>query len=194
MDTFSTLPDEKAVLDRLGQGDEAAFEQIYNGYWKPLFYLAATRLNSLADAEEIVQDIFLDIWNRRQDLAITTGLSAYLAVSVKYRVINLLAKKARQHRQQQALAKGAILLDSSSEASINVASLRTELEKQTARLPDKCQLVFRLSREAGYSHREIATQLQISEKTVESHLTKALRHLRAGLSHIMGFFMLGWIG
>jgi RNA polymerase sigma-70 factor (ECF subfamily) len=193
MYTFSSLPDEKAVLHRLKQSDEAAFAQIYNGYWKPLFYLAATRLKSLSDAEEVVQDIFLDIWNRREELAIAS-LSSYLAVSVKYRVINLLAKKARQQRQEQALAKEASLLDSSAEASINLSSLQRELEKQTARLPEKCRLVFRLSREEGYSHKEIAVQLRISEKTVESHLTKALRQLRAGLQHIMLFFILAFTG
>ena len=193
MDTFSRLPDERAVLHRLKQSDEAAFAQIYNGYWKPLFYLAATRLKSLSDAEEVVQDIFLDIWNRREELAIAS-LSSYLAVSVKYRVINLLAKKARQQRQEQALAKEVSLLDSSAEASINLSSLQRELEKQTARLPEKCRLVFRLSREEGYSHKEIAAQLRISEKTVESHLTKALRQLRAGLQHIMLFFILAFTG
>lgn len=186
MYTLPSLPDEKAVLHRLKESDEAAFAQIYNGYWKPLFYVAATRLKSLTDAEEVVQDVFLDIWNRRQELAITC-LSSYLAVCVKYRVITLLAKKARNYQQQQTLARQATIQDLSSESSIDFASLRRELEKQTARLPEKCQLVFRLSREGGYSHKEIATQLRISEKTVESHLTKALRQLRAGLNYIMGF-------
>lgn len=186
MYTLPSIPDEKAVLQRLKESDEAAFAQIYNGYWKPLFYLAATRLKSLTDAEEVVQDVFLHIWNRRQELTITC-LSSYLAVCVKYRVITLLAKKARHIQQQQSLAKEATLLDTSAEASINLSSLQKELEKQTARLPEKCRLVFRLSRQEGYSHKEIAVQLQISEKTVESHLTKALRQLRAGLNYFMAF-------
>ncbi|MBB1286769.1 RNA polymerase sigma-70 factor [Flavisolibacter sp. BT320] len=191
MDTFSPLPDERAVLHRLKQSDEAAFAQLYNGYWKPLFYLAATRLKSLTDAEEVVQDIFLDIWNRREELVIAC-LSSYLAVAVKYKVITLLAKKARLQRQQQSLAKAVPLFDSSAEASSNLSSLQRELEKQTARLPEKCRLVFRLSREKGYSHKEIAAQLRISEKTVESHLTKALRQLRATLQHNMLFFILAF--
>ena len=190
MNTFATLPDEKEVLDRLKQSDEEAFAQIYNAYWKPLFYIAATRLKSMPEAEEVVQDVFLDIWNRREELAITNCLSSYLSACIRYRIINLLAKKDLRHRYRNVLQKQAPPVDSCTENTLAFEALKTELEKETSRLPHKCQLVFRLSREEGYSQKEIAATLQISEKTVEAHLSKALRLLRAGLSHIITVYLL----
>ena len=151
MNSWSTLSDEKEVLERLKESDEAAFAEIYNSYWKPLFYVAASRLKNMTDAEEVVQEVFLDIWNRRQELTITTCLSAYLAGCVKYQVINLLAKKDRRQQQQHALSNELTLVDLSAENAVDFLCLKKQLEKETTRLPDKCPMVFRLCRDAGGS-------------------------------------------
>jgi len=189
MNAFTSLPDEKEVLGRLKNGDEKAFALIYDGYWKPMFYLAAAKLHSLTEAEEVVQDVFLDIWNRREEMIAVNSLSSYLAVSVRYRIINAMAKKSRYYQYQKYSRQQTSPSYLSTENNFDFDVLRTQLEKETAKLPDKCQLVFRLSREGGYSHKQIAAKLRISEKTVEAHLTKALRMLRAGLSQILSLWV-----
>ena len=177
----STTGCEKDLLRCLQAGQEAAFTEIYNRYWKKLFYVAAQKLQNLSEAEEVVQDIFLDLWKRREALQITTCLEAYLAVCVKYKVINILARKSRQQRYQLQASQQP-LSDHSTIQVLQLQELKEQLVNETAKLPEKCQLVFRLSREGGFSHKQIASRLGISEKTVESHLSKALRTLRTSLS------------
>src|SRR5215213_11155428 len=97
MNNFCAL-EEKDLLYQLQQGSQSAFATIYNQHWKQMFYTAGTKLQNLAEAEEIIQDIFLDFWKRRNELQITGSLSGYFSACVKYKVINVLAKRSQQYR------------------------------------------------------------------------------------------------
>ncbi|MDI9363856.1 MAG: RNA polymerase sigma-70 factor [Flavobacterium sp.] len=174
--------DDAVLLERLSTGDKAAYTEIYNRYWQKLFAVAANKLNNLADAEEIVQDIFLELWNRRVSLVITSKLSSYLSVSVSYKVINVLAKRNVQNRYQQYAISSSPLADYSTIQWLEFEELRERFLNQVAQLPEKCQLVFKLSREENLSYKEIAKQLSISEKTVEAHLSKARHILKMNLT------------
>lgn len=185
MDSFIHLNNEKELLTRLQNSDESAFTDIYNLYWKKMFFSAAQKLQNLSEAEEVVQDIFLDIWKRRAELNISTGLSPYLSICVKYKVINLLAKRNHQLHYREHASSLQNISDLSTEHTLRLEELRVQLMKETAKLPDKCRMVFQMSREEGYSQKQIARKLSISEKTVEAHLSKALRSLRTGLSHLI---------
>lgn len=175
---------DKQLLRLLQQGDEAAFTGIYDLYWKPLFTVAANKLSSLSEAEELVQDIFLDLWHRRETLSITSSFSAYLSVAVRYKVIDRLARRARQQRYQTYAIHHAPLLDNSTEETIRLQELERRMQDAVAALPEKCRLVFALSREQGFSQKEIALRLGIAVKTVEAHLTKAIRILRMTLGSL----------
>jgi RNA polymerase sigma-70 factor (family 1) len=183
-ESYSTGQTEKELLHFLRMGDETAFTTIYNHYWKKLFSIAANKLHNLTDAEEVVQDIFLDLWKRKESLVITSSLAAYLSVALKYKVIDRLARKAVELRYQKYAAYHLNPLDSSTEESLNLAELQDKLKKAVAELPEKCRLVFELSRDRGFSQKQIAHQLGIAEKTVESHLGKALRTLRMRMGSI----------
>ncbi|MGX5819009.1 RNA polymerase sigma-70 factor [Chitinophaga lutea] len=171
---------ETELLQLLAAGSEEAFTELYNRYWKRLFALAAAKLGDMADAEETVQEIFVSLWNRRASLQVHTGLERYLAVSVKYRVIKALARRQRE-RSIDAQAPSFDLADHSTQQWLDFDELQERLEALVQGLPEKCQLVYRLSREKGYSQQQIAETLHISEKTVEAHLGKAIKTLRHGL-------------
>lgn len=181
MDTRYLTDDD--LLTFLRSGDEGAFTEIYNRYWKKTLSVATLKSGgNMTDAEEIVQDIFTSLWNRRSELSITTSLEIYLAASVKYRVIKNLAKREVRRRfenQNPALFSDA---DYTTQNWLDFEELQDRLQTLVASLPEKCRLVYRLSREDGYSQKEIATEMGISEKTVEAHLGKALRVLRSGLN------------
>ena len=190
MNDFSTY-EEKDLLYKLQSGSVTAFTTIYNQHWKKMFYLAGNKLQNLAEAEELVQDIFLDLWRRREELKITSCLSSYLSACVKYKVINALAKRNQQERYSLYTShQPGLLADNTTEERLRLEELQHELMNETEKLPEKCKMVFRLSREQGYSQKQIATRMGISEKTVESHLAKALRTLRVGLSQFISFIFL----
>jgi RNA polymerase sigma-70 factor (ECF subfamily) len=167
------------------KGNREAYESIYNDYWPRLYSFVYNRLKTKEAAEEIIQEVFYALWTKRADLTITHSLTAYLFTAVKYQVFNYIkADKVRKtyasHIEQ--------MVDNSNEEHIELADLAKAVEKEVARLPEKCQQVFRMSRNEHRSVREIATTLNISHKTVENHLTKALRQLRVAVSEYFLFF------
>ncbi len=182
---YKDLNDEQ-LLELIRQDDDRlAFGELYNRYWEKIFILAANALASPEEAEECVQDIFFSLWNRRKQLHLQHSLYTYLAVAVKYRVINILDKA---YRQKQRASK--MLIEDSYEPSAETLLLEKELllrlENAVNLLPEKCKLVFRMSREQGKTHKQIAEELQISEKTVNNHLTKALKDISNNLNTSIG--------
>jgi len=186
MTVYSSYSDTE-LLHFLHLEDESAFTEIYNRYWQVLFNVAANKTNNLAEAEELVQDIFLDIWKRRLTIDISSNLRAYLAVALKYRVINLMARRQRRWQYEQYTGKKMSIADHSTEQWLGFDELQGRIAALVAELPEKCRVVYQLSKESGYSQREIALHLNISEKTVEAHISRALKVLRTGIRFFLFF-------
>ncbi len=182
---YSDYNDE-ALLQLLALEGKEAFYEIYNRYWEKLFVVAGYRLENPQEAEEVVQDVMLNLWKRRQAIQIEYSLATYLAASVKYEVIDRLAQRKRLQQFQASAGKTLSVIDRSTEDRLAFSALQDRLAALVKALPQQCRLVFTLSRENGLSQREIAAHLKISENTVESHMKKALRRLRVGL----GYFFL----
>ncbi len=167
---------EHELLYRLKQGDELAFKDIYDKNWKFLFSLALQKVNSTETAEEIVQNIFIDLWEKRTSKEIS-NLKAYLATAVRYSVINYiknqLVKEKYIHYRQDSEAQ----LDSI-ESVYNLKELNSRIEMGIAKLPVKTQHIFRLSRFELLTNKEIAKNFNISEKAVEYHITQSLKSLK----------------
>lgn len=161
----------------LKQGDENAFQLLYNRYWSRMYGVASKRLNDPAEAEELVQDIFLGLWRRRQTFELRTGFDQYLAVAVKFEVIS---RRAKRVKEQAAIRQLSTHAQTHGRAAVQVdmADLWRQLEQTISSLPPKCRLVFKLSRQNDYSNKETAAALNISEKAVEKHITYALKILR----------------
>ncbi|SMC53583.1 RNA polymerase sigma-70 factor [Pedobacter nyackensis] len=187
MGPYKNFTDVELVAT-LKTDDKTAFAEIYDRYWDKLFSIAGHKLDQLEDAEEVVQNIFISLWNRRATLNITSTLNSYLAVSVKYRVIKVLEKQYHQRKYADSLGKQQGLDDSTQEW-LEFTELKAQLERLVRELPDKCQLVYRMSREDGFSQKEIAGKLDISEKTVEAHLGKAIKTIRAGLNTFISMLL-----
>lgn len=184
---------DSVLLDKLKQNDEVAFTELYNRYWDKMYVIAVNRLNNPAEAEEAVQEVFYNIWKRRADISVTLSLPAYLATAVKYEVLNMLARQKRFLRYEKYTAYTGATADESAGEQLQVADMQRQLQQTIKALPEQCRLVYRLSREGGYSRKEIATTLDISEKTVANHLTRALKSLRGTfteLFRIIIFFLL----
>lgn len=179
----SELYTDDVLMQRIQQDDVVAFKQVYNRYWRKLFDAAYNRLRQKEACEEFVQEIFVTLWEKRASLTLTAGLSQYLFTAVKYKVIDHYRKLHTKSKYIQGVdAEG---FDNSAEETVFLNDLKALLEKVVMQLPDKCRSVYELSRIQHKSNREIALILNISEKTVEGHLTKALRTLRFAATHLL---------
>ncbi|MBC6109751.1 RNA polymerase sigma factor [Pedobacter fastidiosus] len=187
MASYKSYSDEELVT-LLQKGERQAFDEIYDRFWDKLFVTATNRLGNADEAEDLVQDIMLRLWNNYETLFIQTSLSAYLAIAVKYEVINFLAKQKRY--QSYASSSDLSEMDNSTEDFLQLKELQGRLAKLVKSLPEKGQMAFVLSREQGLSQKQIAEKMGISENTVETHLRRAVKRLRSGLKTILFSFFI----
>ena len=184
MDDFAKLADDE-LLVLLKQDKLSAFKELYGRYWKKLYCEAYKRLKSKESAEEIVQEIFTNLWLKRHSQQITTAVGGYLYSTVSHRVIDRYRQELVREKYKEAFRLVYSETDNSTEDAIMLKELTYAIETEVSQLPDKCRSVYELSRNAHKTNKEIALQLGISEKTVENHLTKALKRLRVGLNHYL---------
>jgi len=172
------LPNESELLNNLKRGDKDAMTIIFQRFWDALYLSAFNVLKDQHLCEDIVQEVFINIWNKRETLQIIS-LGAYLQASVRYEVY-------REIKKQGVRAK---IIDDFSvyteqiflERRLDCKELSSQITTIIEQLPSKCREVYKLSREEQLTHKEIASRLQISTKTVENHLTKALRFLKISM-------------
>jgi len=177
MSIYTTYSDEELTA-LLKQEDHVAFTELYNRYWRKLFVVAANKLKDNAAAEELAQDIFVDIWHRRSTITIQTTFRAYLAVALKYKIIDLMAKANHRYMYEEHLSQTNTLVDDYTQQWLSFEELQSRLAHLVNELPEKCKIVYQL-REEGFSYVQIATRLGIAERTVESHLNKAIKTIRS---------------
>ncbi|MFA4871109.1 MAG: RNA polymerase sigma-70 factor [Pedobacter sp.] len=189
MRDFSKYSDQELAA-LLRSGDTAAFKTIYKKYWDKLLVVAGKRLDDLQEAEEVLQDIFLNLWLKRADFQLRISFDNYFAVAVKFQIINRLAKRSRESIRNKAFAAGRVEATEPVAVQFDLALLKQQLNEAVSTLPGKCQLVFKMSREQELSNKEIATELDISEKTVEKHMTNALKTLRTRFGNLLPVLML----
>ncbi|GAB3914043.1 RNA polymerase sigma-70 factor [Larkinella knui] len=186
--TYSTCSDED-ILKSIGENnDELAFAELYNRYFRLLFNYTFSKVNDRFAAQEIVQELFVTIWQQRHRNAVQCGRS-YLFSSTKNLIISHYRKEYTRrfhYNQWEIQTEDSIDL---TDQQLLTSDLQNRYEKGLHRLSPKCKDVFLLSRK-GHSNREIARQLDISEKTVEQHITKALRILKDYLKEHFAYVFL----
>lgn len=166
------------------EDSSAAFEMLYNRYWEKLILQAKFKTGSEEDAEEIVQHVFLNIWKTRKNIQLQHSFYTYIGSCVKYEIMAVLIRNKKQKDAYYALYKvTGSTADNHTAEWVDYEFACRQLESTIRLLPDKCRLVFRLSREKGLSEKQIAMELSISQKTVQAHMTRALKLLRMVLQY-----------
>lgn len=158
--------------------DEKTFKVIFDKFWKALVGFCQHHTDSEEVGMDIVQDIFCSIWRRRDSLIIKEDVEHYLFRAARLKINDYYRKKYSQSSYEESVLRNQPEYSNVTEEILELKELQNNLSITVERLPSRCQEVFRLSRESGHSIREIATLLNLSEKTVEAHLTKALRTIR----------------
>jgi RNA polymerase sigma-70 factor (ECF subfamily) len=178
---------ERALVDRVRAGDEAAFEHLFRTYYAPLASFAYAHSDSREIAEEIVQELFLSIWTRRAEWRVTTHLRSYLYIATLNRVRSF-RRSQRVHRTVHQLlthegsVRGAHEAPERSDDAIAHHEALAAIRAAIVELPERTREVFLLNRDAGLSYREVAMRLGITVKTVEFHMGRALASLREQLA------------
>jgi RNA polymerase sigma-70 factor (ECF subfamily) len=173
---------DEYLLDRLQQADPLAFEEIYERYWSALYRTAYHKLNSKSVAEELVQDLFATLWQKRAAITVNASLQQYLFGAIRNNVISHVRKCAVREKYSRVERPTA---SNDTEWKVAYNELAQRLDSALDALPEKTKAVFAMSRYEEKSVSQIARQLNFSEKGVEYHLTKALKHLRTHLQQFL---------
>mgnify|MGYP001056786673 CR=1 FL=1 len=166
------------LIQRLKQGDESAFRQIFDIWHKKLYHFSLRYLNSREEAEETIHDTLLKVWSSKEKLDEFSLIDPYIYTICKRICLNKIREAARSKAAAAALWNKYQDISRSTEEALNLAELERFTEIALQKLPRQQQLVFRLSRYEGLSHQEIAERLQISKETVKKHSAEALKALR----------------
>jgi RNA polymerase sigma-70 factor (family 1) len=177
--TESDLHTESDLLRQITRGDEAAFTQLFNNYRNKIYSIAFEITESTSTAEEIVQDVFLKIWLKRETLNEITHFQAYLFTITRNYVFTALRRIARnQYLEAQAATNAPLYLQDADKQLLN-REYDTLLQDAVNRLPVQQRQVYCLIKEKGYKREEAAAALQLSPETVKTHLAQAMRNIRA---------------
>jgi len=182
------LINDTEIVDRLKKGDKKALTELYNSYWKPLYISSYNLLKDKELCEEIIQDVFIDVWNYRENLQIKISLKSYLYACVRYKVFSEFRKNKIQ-RVELFEGLNNRFQYATPETKIMHEELVMQIDAIVKTLPKRCQEVYVLSRDQQLSHKEIAEKLNISTKTVENHITLALKTLRSSLGYLLSVEM-----
>ena len=176
------LVDSNAIQGLIA-GDESAFTAVYELYSEKVYRLAFRFLKDKEQSEEIVQEAFINLWLSREKLDVDGNMWLYLYVISKRLSLNALRQVGKSSILVEKLLQQVSELQNTTEEEVLAHDLEHYAEKIIEKLPRQQQLVFKLSRVEGLSHKEIAEQLQISPNTVKNHMVEALKTLKTHLKY-----------
>lgn len=181
---MALLQSDQQLEKALHEGDESVFEEAFRQYYKPLCNYVLGFTNDMDEAEEIVQQLFVDIWSKRKSAAFATSFKSYLYRGAHNSALNKIKheKIRKMHADEQMHTAS---FTSGADEMISGKELQRQINSAINSLPEQCRMVFKLSRFEELKYSEIAEHLGISVKTVENHMGKALRILREQLKEYL---------
>lgn len=184
MFSYSALSDSD-LTELLKNGDAAAYTVIYNRYFDVLYIHAYRKLNYKEEAQDIIHELFAQLWTKRATIEIKSSLASYLYSAVRNKILDLISHQQVESKYMSSLqnfmTQGSCITD----YSIREKQLAALIEKGIADLPPKMKEVFELSRKHKLSHKEIADKLNLSEQTVKKQVNNALKILRIKLGTML---------
>jgi len=174
---------EKDYIIGLKRGDFASFDQLFSVYKERLYAFALGYLKSTEYARELVQEVFIKVWENREELDEEKSFNAYLFTISKNIILNHLRKRANDKKYIEYIKQHTGIEYTKTEEKIEYSDLEAQAKKIIDQLPPGRKKIYRLSREEGLTYEEIAKKLNISKKTVENQMSRALKFLRERLDN-----------
>jgi len=176
------------LLGRIARGSHRAFGELYDLFWPDLLNHVLAKVRDVQAAEDIVHDLFVSLWNRRETILEIESIPAYFYTSCRYLVFRHYRSRILTDGSEEDLDMPGG--DPPLEERLHYRYLLDMVAREVDKLPEKCRQVFRLSRYEYLTNREIAERMAISESTVENHINKALKRLRLSAGKDLQFFQL----
>ena len=174
------------LVDLLKSGNQEAFAEIYDRYFGPLYIHAYNRIKDKDEAKDLVQELFSNLWSKRETLEPKTSFTGYLYTSMRNSVLNFLSHKLVEEKYLSSVWISNT--EACTDHRVREQQLAAIIEKEIQALPPKMRTVFELSRKSNLSYREIAVKLDLTEQSVRSHVKNALKILRIKLGVIIYLF------
>lgn len=175
---------EKLLIKNLKNGDAASFERLFDYYYPKLVNFANKFLHDTSESENITQEVFILVWEKRNDLNLELSFSSFLFKISKNRIINVLRKKVNEQKYMEYLVHSGEDKLNTVLQQMNYNELMNEIHKVINQLPERRRKIFNLSRQDGLSYKQIAKKLEISENTVDTQIRNVLDELRSRLKQI----------
>jgi len=177
---------DRGLLESVSYDDQIAFKEIFNRYWSKLYIYAYYVLHDKDICEDIIQEVFSNLWTRRKSLQVE-NVSAYLYQSVKFQIF-------KQFRQRKLIDRHIsefdnFISDSRIEDLVEYKELHNRVENLISELPEQRRIIFQLSRKEELSNKEIASQLHISLQTVKNQISSAIKSIRNSIKPIITLFL-----
>lgn len=172
---------EAKIVRKLKQGDKKAFEIIFNKYKEKLYFYAFGFLHSKSETEEIVQNVFVSLWEHRSYMDDSLSIKNYLYKATVNKIYNHLKHAAIHQKYMEYKTAFSSHIDENTQKTIFHNNLEETVESLVSRLPEKQQLIFRMSRFEGIANIDIAKKLKISIRSVENQVYRALKYIKENL-------------
>ncbi len=174
------------VLEELKKGNERAFDFIFREYYKPLSQFSYSIVKEQTIAENIVQDVFIKLWERRESIENATNLFSYMVIMVRNQCVDFLRKEKSSSKLYAKLRFEET--GNTTEEQVLANEFEEKFLKSIMNLPDRCRIAMEMSRLDGFSNKEIAQKMQISVKGVEALIARSLKLLRVELKEFLPSF------
>lgn len=172
-------------MNLLKDGDDRnAFNELYVRYWKVIYDIGFKKLHHAPQAEDLVHDLFVEIWNKRQEITIQSTFIGYLHTMLKNRLIDQSRKNAFQLRVQQDMLDSTAMTENQFFDIVASDDIEKQLMAEVENLPPDMKKIFLLSRQEHLSTIEIAQKLSLSPQTVKNQISNAIRRLRLKELHL----------
>jgi RNA polymerase sigma-70 factor (ECF subfamily) len=176
------------IIAFIREGNVLAFQELYLRYWKELFYAASRKIGRKEDAGDVIQEIFTELWFRKEKLHVHDSVSGYLHTILKFKIFDFYHQASRQETHSLAVVPEEEVMEESTASMLHVKELQEIVDEEVKNLPGRMREIFVMSREQGMTAEEIAQTLSISVQTVRNQLSTSLKKIRFTLSQHYGGF------
>ncbi|MEM6644268.1 MAG: RNA polymerase sigma-70 factor [Bacteroidota bacterium] len=172
------------LFERVKENDLGSYEILFKKYYKELHHFAFTYVRVSAIAEEMAQEVYLYLWEKRAQIVIQTTLRTYLYAAVKNKCLNYIKHELPKQQAMADVSEVMLSVENGQKDEGENERIKVYIQKAIDALPKKCRRIFILSRNAGMTYEEIAEELGLSKKTVENQMGIALKKLRESLETV----------